>query len=84
MAITVIVADDHQIVRESLKALLEQGGFKVVGEAANGQEALKLEESSSHSSPHRNRSPDASIEMSRASVNWRGTTNVSDNGGIPS
>jgi DNA-binding NarL/FixJ family response regulator len=44
MPITVFVADDHQIVREGLKALLERGGFKVVGEAANGQEALKLME----------------------------------------
>jgi DNA-binding NarL/FixJ family response regulator len=44
MAINVLVADDHQLVREGLKALLEQEGFNVVGEASNGQEALKLTE----------------------------------------
>ncbi len=42
MSTTVLVADDHQIVREGLKALLERGGFKVVGEASNGQEVLKI------------------------------------------
>jgi two-component system, NarL family, response regulator NreC len=44
MAINVLVADDHQLVRQGLKALLEREGFKVIGEAANGQEALKLAE----------------------------------------
>ncbi len=44
MATTVFVADDHQIVREGLKALLERDGFKVVGEAADGREAVKLVE----------------------------------------
>jgi two-component system, NarL family, response regulator NreC len=44
MAINVLVADDHQLVRQGLKALLEREGFRVVGEASNGQEALKLAE----------------------------------------
>jgi DNA-binding NarL/FixJ family response regulator len=44
MPLTVLLADDHQLVREGLKALLETGGFKVVGESANGQEALRLAE----------------------------------------
>ncbi len=44
MPITVLIADDHQLVRQGLKALLEPDGFKVVGEAANGQEALRLVE----------------------------------------
>jgi len=42
MAIRILLADDHQIVRQGLKALLEQEGFKVVGEAGNGHEATKL------------------------------------------
>jgi len=42
MPINVLVADDHQLVRQGLKALLEREGFKVVGEAANGQDALQL------------------------------------------
>ncbi len=44
MNIQVVVADDHQIVRQGLKALLEREGFRVVGEAANGQQALQLAE----------------------------------------
>jgi DNA-binding NarL/FixJ family response regulator len=44
MSINVLVADDHQLVRQGLKALLECEGLKVVGEASNGQEALKLAE----------------------------------------
>ena len=39
MTISVLVADDHQLVRQDNIALLEREGFNVVGEAANGQEA---------------------------------------------
>ncbi len=42
MPIQVMLADDHQLVRQGLRAILEREGFKVVGEAANGQEAVKL------------------------------------------
>ncbi|HEX7812394.1 MAG TPA: response regulator transcription factor [Burkholderiales bacterium] len=38
----VLLADDHQIVREGLRGLLEKAGHTVVGEAANGHEALKM------------------------------------------
>lgn len=44
MPINVLVADDHQLVRQGLKALLEREGFNVIAEASNGQEALKLAE----------------------------------------
>jgi len=40
--IQVLLADDHLIVRQGLKALLEREGFKVVGEAADGHEAVRL------------------------------------------
>jgi DNA-binding NarL/FixJ family response regulator len=43
MTIKVLIADDHQIVRESLRALLEkEPGFIVVGEAGEGRTALRL------------------------------------------
>lgn len=45
MPIQVLLADDHQIVRQSLKLLLEKEGFKIVGEASNGQEAVRIAES---------------------------------------
>jgi two-component system NarL family response regulator len=39
--IRVLVADDHEIVREGLKAILDrQEDISVVGEAANGKEAV--------------------------------------------
>jgi len=38
--IRVMLADDHRVLRESLKVLLEQNGCEVVGEAATGEEAL--------------------------------------------
>ena len=42
-AITVLLVDDHTIVREGLRRLLEtEGGFDIVGEAANGHEAVKM------------------------------------------
>lgn len=43
--ITVLLADDHLVVRSGLKALLAtQPGIKVVAEAASGEEALALVE----------------------------------------
>lgn len=41
MAIKVVIADDHVMVREGIKQLLElDGGFQVVGEASDGYECL--------------------------------------------
>ncbi len=41
MAITILIADDHKIFRESLRLLLgQQAEFRVVAEAANGVETL--------------------------------------------
>src|SRR5579863_8386975 len=45
MAIRVVLADDHVLVRESLKSLLEREGFQIVAEASDGQEALRRVES---------------------------------------
>lgn len=40
--INVILADDHVLVRDGIKALLEdQEGIKVIDEASNGREALE-------------------------------------------
>ena len=38
--IRLLIADDHQIVRQGLRALLEKAGHIVVAEAANGREAV--------------------------------------------
>lgn len=38
----VLLADDHGIVRRGLRGLLESAGFIVVGEAADGLEAVRL------------------------------------------
>ena len=40
--IRIVIADDESIIRMDLKALLEEMGHKVVGEAADGQKALEL------------------------------------------
>jgi len=36
----ILIADDHSLFRESLRTLLEARGHEVIGEAANGQEAV--------------------------------------------
>jgi len=36
----ILIADDHSLFRESLRTLLEAKGHEVIGEAANGQEAV--------------------------------------------
>jgi DNA-binding NarL/FixJ family response regulator len=38
----VLLADDHRVLRESLKLLLETNGCEVAGEASTGEEALAL------------------------------------------
>ncbi len=45
MPIRVVLADDHVLVRQGLKSLLEREKFQVVAEASDGQEAVRLSES---------------------------------------
>ena len=45
MAIRVVIADDHSLVRQGLRRYLEMAGdIRVIGEASNGREALALME----------------------------------------
>lgn len=48
----VLLADDHAIVRQGLRALLQKEGFEVVAEVADGQEAVRVA---------RERSPDVAV-----------------------
>jgi DNA-binding NarL/FixJ family response regulator len=41
MPIRIVLADDHVLVRQSLKSLLEREGFQVAGEASDGQEGVR-------------------------------------------
>jgi len=38
----ILLADDHQIVRQGLRTLLEREGYEIVAEASNGPEAIQL------------------------------------------
>jgi len=42
MSFRIVLADDHHIVRQGLRALLEREGFAVVAEAENGRDAVML------------------------------------------
>jgi DNA-binding NarL/FixJ family response regulator len=44
MPTRILLADDHALIREGLKALLETQKFQVVGEASDGQGTLRLAE----------------------------------------
>ena len=45
MPIRILIADDHEVVRDGVRALLEkQTDMAVVGEAADGREAAELAE----------------------------------------
>jgi len=44
MPTRVLLADDHSLIRQALRALLEKQGFQVVSEASDGQEALRSAE----------------------------------------
>ena len=43
MGVSILLADDHNVVRQGLRSLLDsQPDFKVIGEACNGQEAVQM------------------------------------------
>jgi len=44
LTIRLLLVDDHQMVRESLKRSMTDEGFDVVGEAADGEEAIEAAE----------------------------------------
>jgi DNA-binding NarL/FixJ family response regulator len=47
MAIKVILADDHEVVRAGIKAVIERKGSNIIilGEASNGEEVLRIAKS---------------------------------------
>ena len=45
MSISIVLADDHKVVRQGMRALLkEEPDFEVVGEAADGLETISVVE----------------------------------------
>src|SRR2546430_6633371 len=42
MPIRILLAEDHVMFRQGLRVLLEQAGMVVIGEASDGQEALRV------------------------------------------
>src|SRR6202171_5710561 len=44
MPTRIVLADDHALVRQGIKSLLEREGMQVVGEASDGREAIRLAE----------------------------------------
>jgi two-component system response regulator NreC len=41
MPTRILLADDHSLIRQGLRSLLEKEGFQIVSEASDGQEALR-------------------------------------------
>ncbi|MBI1823825.1 MAG: response regulator transcription factor [Nitrospirae bacterium] len=42
MGLDILLADDHGIFREGVKAYLERKGFQIIAEAASGDEAIQM------------------------------------------
>ena len=42
MALRILLADDHILVRDGIKVTLEVNGFKIIGEASDGREAVRM------------------------------------------
>src|SRR5438093_6107379 len=42
IAIRILIAEDHVIVRQGFRTMLERDGFEVVGEAGDGRTAVRL------------------------------------------
>src|SRR6266850_387427 len=43
MSLRVVLADDHVVLRQGVRALLERHGFEVVAEASDGRKAVEQE-----------------------------------------
>ena len=48
MSIRLLICDDHQVIRTGLASLLAGTDIEIVGEAANGEEAIKLYKENEH------------------------------------
>ena len=57
-AVRVIIADDHAMVREGIKSVLERAGFEVVGEASTGT-VISMATPCSREPPNRTTPPSA-------------------------
>jgi DNA-binding NarL/FixJ family response regulator len=44
MSVTVVLADDHPLVRQGVRSLLEREEFEILGEASDGLEVISLAE----------------------------------------
>jgi len=44
MQLRILIADDHVIVRQGIRLILEREGFEVVGEVSDGREAVRAAE----------------------------------------
>jgi two-component system chemotaxis response regulator CheY len=44
MAINILIVDDLDFIKIVLRDILEKSGFRVVGEASNGEEAIRIYE----------------------------------------
>ncbi len=42
MSLRILLADDHAVVRQAIKFMLQREGFEVVGEASDGHNAVRL------------------------------------------
>lgn len=40
--LTILIADDHRTARATVRSILEENGFRVIGEASDGDEAVRL------------------------------------------
>ena len=45
MTVTLLIADDHEVIRKGLVSLLAGSGVEIVGEAATGKDTLRMAES---------------------------------------
>jgi two-component system response regulator NreC len=68
MSIALLIADDHELIRAGLRATFARTGIVVVGEAATGEEALRL-------------AGDALVDVVLLDISWaRGEIAISDQG----
>jgi len=44
MGVSIVMADDHPVIRQGIRKLLEGEDFDIVGEGANGRDAVRLAE----------------------------------------
>src|SRR5438132_3134698 len=78
MSLRVVLADDHVVLRQGVRALLERHGFEVVAEASDGRTAVEVTRQHERSEEHTSELQSHSDLVCRLLLEKKKQTGVTD------